>query len=54
MINQTSIWITGAEGRLGQALCNEYENNTDFRLVTSDTDVPVDNLEGLFTPGAKT
>lgn len=47
MINQTSIWITGAEGRLGQALCNEYENNTDFRLVTSDTDVPVDNLEEI-------
>ncbi|MDD6460853.1 MAG: NAD(P)-dependent oxidoreductase [Absicoccus porci] len=45
MINQTSIWITGAEGRLGQALCKEYANNTDFRLVTSDTDVPVEDLE---------
>ena len=29
MIYQTRIWITGANGRLGRALCEAYENNTD-------------------------
>lgn len=45
MSYQLTMWITGAEGRLGTALCQEYQNNTDFKLVISDRDVPVENLD---------
>lgn len=40
-----TIWLTGANGRLGTALCQAYENNTDFKLIKSDKDVPVENLK---------
>ena len=40
---QTRIWITGAEGRLGSALVKHFEHNTDYEILTSDKDVPVED-----------
>ena len=40
----TRIWIAGAGGRLGSALYRRFSGNTDYRLVTSDRDVPVENV----------
>lgn len=45
MSYQTRVWIAGADGRLGRALCEFYENNSDFKLVKSDKEVPVEDLE---------
>lgn len=42
---QMRVWIAGAKGRLGHALCEAYENNTDFKLLKSDKEVPVEDLE---------
>jgi dTDP-4-dehydrorhamnose reductase len=45
MSYQTRVWIAGANGRLGHALCEAYENNSDFKLLKSDKEVPVEDLE---------
>ena len=45
MSYQIRVWIAGASGRLGHALCEAYENNSDFKLLKSDKEVPVENLE---------
>lgn len=37
----TRIWITGADGRLGSALCRRFANETDCKLLPSDRDVSV-------------
>lgn len=39
---KTRIWITGAEGRLGSALARHFDRTTDYEILTSDRDVPVD------------
>lgn len=49
MSYQTRIWITGANGRLGRALCEAYENNTDYKLLKSDKEVPVEALKAVLT-----
>ena len=45
MSYQMRVWIAGAKGRLGHALCEAYENNSDFKLLKSDKEVPVEDLE---------
>ena len=40
---QTRIWITGAGGRLGSALVKHFDHNTDYEILMSDTDVPVED-----------
>lgn len=45
MSYQMRVWIAGANGRLGHALCEAYENNSDIKLLKSDKEVPVDDLE---------
>lgn len=40
---KTRIWITGAEGRLGSALASHFDRTTDYEILTSDQDVPVDD-----------
>ena len=39
----TRIWIAGAGGRLGSALYHRFSGNTDYKLVTSDRDVPIED-----------
>lgn len=39
----TRIWITGAQGRLGSALAHHFDRTTDYEILTSDLDVPVDD-----------
>lgn len=39
----TRVWIAGAGGRLGSALCHRFDRNTECKLVTSDRDVPVED-----------
>ena len=39
----TRVWIAGAGGRLGSALCHRFDRNTECKLVTSDQDVPVED-----------
>ena len=40
----TRIWIAGASGRLGSALSHRFGGNTAYKLVTSDRDVPVEDV----------
>lgn len=47
MSYQFTLWIAGANGRLGTALCRSYENNPDYKLIKSDKDVPVENLDEI-------
>ena len=39
----TRVWIAGAGGRLGSALYHRFSGNTDYKLVTSDRDVPIED-----------
>ena len=39
----TRVWIAGAGGRLGSALCRRFDRNTGFRLLASDLDVRVED-----------
>ncbi|MBU5435697.1 dTDP-4-dehydrorhamnose reductase [Pseudoflavonifractor sp. MSJ-37] len=39
----TRIWIAGAGGRLGSALCRRFDRNIAYKLVTSDRDLPVED-----------
>lgn len=43
----TRIWIAGAGGRLGSALYHRFSGNTDYKLVTSDRDVPIEDARGI-------
>ena len=40
----TRIWLAGASGRLGSALSHRFGGNTAYKLVTSDRDVPVEDV----------
>lgn len=40
----TRVWIAGASGRLGSALSHRFGGNTAYKLVTSDRDVPVEDV----------
>ena len=40
----TRIWITGAQGRMGAALAHHFDRTTEYEILTSDKDVPIDNL----------
>lgn len=37
------VWIAGANGRLGSALCRRFANSTSCKVLTSDRDVPVED-----------
>ncbi len=39
------VCITGAEGRLGSALAKHFDRTTDYEILTSDLDVPVDDIK---------
>ena len=45
----TRIWIAGAGGRLGSALYHRFSGNTDYKLVTSDRDVPIEDARHHLT-----
>ena len=40
-----SVWIAGADGQLGCAVCEILQKDTGIRVLTSDLDVDVTSLE---------
>ncbi|MDO4467608.1 MAG: dTDP-4-dehydrorhamnose reductase [Bacillota bacterium] len=46
-MSKGSIWITGADGKLGSVLKSTLKNNVDYRLIPTDEDVDVTNLEDV-------
>lgn len=40
-----SVWIAGADGQLGSAVCEILQKDTGIRVLTSDLDVDVASLE---------
>lgn len=43
-MSKSSIWITGANGKLGSVLKSTLKNNVDYRVIPTDDDVDVSNL----------
>ncbi len=43
-MNKTKIWIAGANGQLGTAICNQIDY-TKYTLLSTDTDLDITNLE---------
>lgn len=41
------VWIAGANGTLGRVLVNRFNHTTDYKLLTSDIDVPIDDLAAV-------
>ncbi len=47
MYSSKSIWITGADGKLGSVLKRVLKGNVEYRIVTTDTDVDVSDYEAV-------
>lgn len=49
MYSKKSIWITGADGKLGSVLKKSLKGNVDYRIITTDKDVDVSDYEAVKT-----
>lgn len=45
-MNKTKMWIAGANGQLGTAICNQIDY-TKYTLLSTDTDLDITNLEDV-------
>ena len=44
---KSSIWLTGSEGRVGTALLNILRRNTDYKIVDTDKDVDITDINAV-------
>lgn len=44
---KSSIWLTGSEGRVGTALLNILRRNTDYKIVDTDKDVDITDIDAV-------
>lgn len=44
---KSSIWIAGASGRIGKELMKRLKKNPDYKIVGTDLDVDVTNVESV-------
>lgn len=42
-----TIWITGAEGRLGTELLHRLEKNNDYKIIDTDRDVDITDMHAV-------
>lgn len=47
MYSHKSIWITGADGKLGSVLKKALKGNVDYRIVTTDIDVDISDYDAV-------
>lgn len=43
----TRVWIAGASGTLGKVLVKKFSRTTDYKLYTTDLEVPIDDLKSV-------
>jgi len=45
MMKRDGLWITGSEGRLGSELVHLFKKNSDFKIVATDRDIDITDLD---------
>lgn len=46
-MTKNSIWITGADGRLGKCLKKELKKNSDYKIIATDLDMDITDLKAV-------